>query len=238
MFRSRLGAWAREGAAVAMAAAAIATAGCGGGGGGGGGGSTASADGSPVNSVGSGVSNQAPVISGAPLDRVEVGAAYQLTPTAQDPDGDALAFSIENKPAWAQFNTATGQLSGAPSLAHVGVHANVRISVSDGKTSAALPAFAITVEESAAVSGDAVLLTWDVPTTTVDGGTLADLSGYRIHYGRSAEQLTQAIEVPSAGLNRYTVDKLEKGSYFFVVRAVTASGAQSSVSNVIRRVIG
>src|SRR5207248_8287981 len=56
-----------------------------------------------------------------------------------------LTFSISNKPSWANFNAGTGQLSGTPASANVGTYSNIMISVSDGTSNAALPAFAITV---------------------------------------------------------------------------------------------
>ena len=87
------------------------------------------------------------------------------------------------------------------------------------------------------VSGDGVALSWDVPTVAVDGSTLGDLAGYRIHYGKSATALTESIEIPSAGLNRYVVQGLQSGTYYFAVRAVTATGAESEPSNVVSRAI-
>lgn len=80
-------------------------------------------------------------------------------------------------------------------------------------------------------------LSWDVPTRTVDGETLGDLSGYRIHYGANADALVGAIEVQSSGANSFTVQNLPSGTYYFAVRAVTASGVESELSNVISRVV-
>ncbi|HEU4618757.1 MAG TPA: putative Ig domain-containing protein [Gammaproteobacteria bacterium] len=90
-------------------------------------------------------SNSAPKISGTPATAATSGAAYAFTPTASDPDGDALTFTIANRPSWAAFNTATGRLSGTPSASNAGAYSNIVISVSDGKLSASLPAFTITV---------------------------------------------------------------------------------------------
>src|SRR5690606_18051920 len=56
--------------------------------------------------------NSPPTISGTPATSVEEGSAYSFTPTASDPDGDALTFTIQNRPAWAAFDPATGRLSG------------------------------------------------------------------------------------------------------------------------------
>jgi hypothetical protein len=175
-----------------------------------------------------------------------VGSAYSLTPQAADPDGDTLAFSISNKPSWAEFSTATGRLSGTPNEQSLGATPNIVISVSDGKTSASLPSFSITVAAagaapssapSASAASKSVALSWDVPTRTDDGATLADLSGYRIHYGTSANALVRAVEVQSSGANTFTVQNLPAGTYYFAVRAVTASGMESKLSNVISRVV-
>src|SRR5262245_31963313 len=75
--------------------------------------------------------NRAPTISGSPARTATVRTAYSFRPTASDPDGNTLGFSIQNRPSWATFSTATGQLSGTPTAA--GAHANIVISVSDGK---------------------------------------------------------------------------------------------------------
>ena len=95
-----------------------------------------------------GPSNRAPTISGSPAAAVAVGQAYGFTPMASDPDGHALTFSITNRPAWANFNTSTGRLSGTPTAANVGSYSAIVISVSDGIASASLPSFGIVVAQS------------------------------------------------------------------------------------------
>jgi len=92
-----------------------------------------------------GTGNRAPTISGTPAAAVTTAQAYVFRPTASDPDGQSLTFTIANAPAWASFNGATGELSGTPGSAHVGQTTGIVISVSDGQASASLPAFAITV---------------------------------------------------------------------------------------------
>jgi hypothetical protein len=231
------GAWgcARRSGLIVLAMTTMMAAGCGGGGGGSG-----AAPSSSGGSVSPGAANKAPTISGSPSEQAQVGAKYALIPEAQDADGDTLAFSIQNKPVWADFNTATGQLSGSPGAQHVGVTRDVTISVSDGRASVALAPFSITVSggTTVPVDGASVALSWDIPTTTVDGQPLSHLAGYRIHYGFKKSALTEAVEVPGAGLNRYVVQGLKKGTYYFAVRAITADGAQSDTSNVISKVIG
>ncbi|MBQ4810947.1 tandem-95 repeat protein [Pseudoalteromonas luteoviolacea] len=89
--------------------------------------------------------NDAPVISGNPPASIEEDSEYSFTPTASDVDGDALTFSINNMPSWAQFESATGRLFGTPDNSHVGIYNNIEITVSDGQQSVSLSAFSITV---------------------------------------------------------------------------------------------
>jgi hypothetical protein len=89
--------------------------------------------------------NTTPNISGTPPTSATAGEAYSFTPTATDPDGQTLTFSISNRPAWASFNSGTGRLSGTPTNANAGTYSGITISVNDGQTSAALPPFSIVV---------------------------------------------------------------------------------------------
>jgi hypothetical protein len=178
---------------------------------------------------GSGTTNKPPVISGTPSTSVKAGSAYAFTPTASDPEGKTLAFSITNKPAWATFSTTTGKLSGTPSSAQTGTYSNIAIKVSDGSLTASLPAFSIVVS-STTTTGSATL-SWTPPTRNTDGTTLTNLAGYRILYGTSAGALTRTIQVANPGLSRYVVENLAAGTWYFSVRAYTSSGAESSLSN-------
>lgn len=93
------------------------------------------------------IPNQGPTISGAPAGSATTGVAYSFTPSASDPDKNPLTYAVMNKPVWATFSTSTGRLNGTPATTNVGNFANIMISVSDGRASAALPAFAINVQK-------------------------------------------------------------------------------------------
>ncbi|WP_303851520.1 DUF1566 domain-containing protein [Seleniivibrio woodruffii] len=90
------------------------------------------------------VSNNAPEISGAPIQFLKAGQSYSFTPAASDADGDELVFSIENQPDWATFDTATGTLAGTPTK---GFYRNIKISVSDGYDTTSLDTFEIAAAE-------------------------------------------------------------------------------------------
>ena len=96
----------------------------------------------------SGPVNSAPLITGTPSASVAADNAYLFRPSASDPDGDTLVFSIQNLPAWASFDSSSGQLAGTPGSAEAGTYSDIVISVSDGSLSSSLPAFAISVNIS------------------------------------------------------------------------------------------
>ncbi|MDY6945212.1 MAG: putative Ig domain-containing protein [Pseudomonadota bacterium] len=182
-----------------------------------------------------GSANRAPVISGTPARSINSGSAYSFRPTASDPDGNTLSYSIANRPSWATFNTSTGQLSGTPSAAQAGSYGNIRISVSDGRASASLAAFSINVV--GVDSTDGATLSWTAPTANSDGSTLTNLAGYRIAYGTSANALTQTVQVANPSVTTYTIANLSPGTYYFAVRAYTGSGTESANSNVYSKVV-
>lgn len=87
--------------------------------------------------------NTPPTIKGTPVTSIMVAHVYTFQPSASDSDHDKLTFSIGNKPWWASFNSATGELSGKPENA--GTFSAVVICVSDGTYRSCLPAFAVKV---------------------------------------------------------------------------------------------
>ena len=89
---------------------------------------------------------------------------------------------------------------------------------------------------SAQVSGTATL-SWDAPTTTTSGGALNDLAGYRIYYGPKAEDLTQTVQLAGVGLQTYMIENLGQGTWYFAIRAVTSSGVESALSNIVSKTI-
>src|SRR5205085_5676764 len=90
-----------------------------------------------------GSTSTAPTISGTPSTSVVAGQSYAFTPTTTNPGGMTLTFSIINQPSWATFSSGTGELSGTPATTDVGTYANIEISVSDGTSKVALPAFSL-----------------------------------------------------------------------------------------------
>lgn len=174
-------------------------------------------------------SSGAPTIAGQPAATARTGVAYSFRPTASDPNGDALTFTISGKPAWMTFNAATGELAGTPTSANVGTFSNIVIGVTDGANTVTLPAFNLLV--SASTTGSATL-SWTPPTSNTDGTTLTNLAGYRIYYGTNADSLTTSVQITNAGLTSYTIGGLSPGTYYFAIAAYTSDGVDGQASAV------
>ncbi|HVF18510.1 MAG TPA: putative Ig domain-containing protein [Steroidobacteraceae bacterium] len=182
----------------------------------------------------SAAANAAPSVSGTPATSATVGAAYNFQPSASDANGDTLAWTIENRPSWLTFNTATGRLSGTPTTA--GTASNIIIRVSDGAATATLPAFAITTSGGGTTTGSATL-SWQAPTQNTDGSALTNLAGYRIVYGTSQNSLNQVIQISSAGTTTYVVDGLTSATWYFAIKAYSSNGTESANSGVASKTI-
>lgn len=173
--------------------------------------------------------NGAPTISGTPATTATVGTAYSFKPTASDPDGDALSWSITGKPSSATFSTATGELTWTPTSAGTASNIVIRVTDSQGAT-ASLPAFSITV--SAPPAAGTATLSWVSPSQYTDGSPLpvGELSGFRIYKGTSASNLAVVAEVDSLTTS-FAVQNLASGTHYFAVTAL-AGGAESAKSTV------
>jgi hypothetical protein len=179
--------------------------------------------------------NDAPKISGAPPLSVVAGSGYSFTPAASDPEGNALTFSIVNKPSWATFDGKTGRLSGTPTTANVQTTTDIQIAVTDGKLWGSLPSFDLAVVASA--KSKSVTLAWLTPTAKADGTPLTNLAGYIIRYGSSPTAYTNNVRVNDAGIQHFTVDALPAGTWYFAVAAFDAVNGTSSNSNQVIRTI-
>src|SRR5699024_8279895 len=73
--------------------------------------------------------NQAPNIDSSPPTSANEGSSYSYSIDASDPDGDELAYSLNEGPSW--LSLSGNILSGTPGNNAAGSH-NIEIEVSDG----------------------------------------------------------------------------------------------------------
>ncbi len=196
----------------------------------------------PAGAASPPTANTPPVLTGTPAGTVVVGQPYSFTPEALDPNHDVLGFAVANKPAWATFNTATGELTGTPTKANVGDYQGIEISVSDGKATAALSAFAIQVmappdtNPPPTTTGSATL-SWSVPDRNTDGSPLTNLAGYRIYYGTDATALAYSATIDSPETTSFVVSNLDSGTWYFAIKAYNTAGTESDLSNLASKTI-
>jgi len=89
--------------------------------------------------------SQAPSLSGSPVTSAMVGITYSYQPTASDPDGDSLLFSLSTSPAGAQIDPASGALTWTPRVAQLGAQDFV-LRVDDGRGGWATQSFSVDVQ--------------------------------------------------------------------------------------------
>jgi hypothetical protein len=166
-------------------------------------------------------------MSGSPPTAIAVGERYAFTPSASDPDGDRLTFSVVQKPDWLTFDTANGTLSGTPSAADVGTYRGLVLSVSDGQNKTILPPFDIEVP---AIGSRVITLSWLPPTENEDGSPLMDLAGYEIAYGRQSRTYSSRIDVGNPGVTAYVVSGLVPGAYYFAIVSYNKDSLRSRPS--------
>ncbi len=171
--------------------------------------------------------NSAPTINGNPNGQALPGQTYTFQPTASDPDGDNLTFSVQNLPAWANFTASNGRVSGTPGNGDVATYSGIRITVSDGQSSAMLGPFSITVN---AVALGSATLSWTAPTLNTDGSALTDLAGYKLYWGSGSRNYTNSVTLDGPGLSTYVVNNLTAGNWYFAMTAYNQSNVESSYS--------
>ena len=178
--------------------------------------------------------NLPPSISGSPASTATEGNAYVFVPTASDPEGAVLTFTITGKPDWTSFDSTSGRLSGTPAAADVGIYGGIVITVSDGEDSASLEPFAITVES---IGTGSATLSWTAPTENEDGSPLTDLAGYKIYWGTTPGTYPNLVTINNPGITIYVIENLGPGTYEFVSTAFNAAGVESAYSNTATKII-
>jgi Putative Ig domain len=211
--------------------------GCGGGGGGGGG-TTASApqsEGAAPAPASAPVvtTNQAPTISAESTVSARVGVPFDFQPSATDPENDKLTFSAQNLPPWVTFDSASGEIMGTPGASDMGEYEAITITVADA-THRANASFSITVLGAA---NGVARLQWETPPVKVDGSPLDDLAGYRIVYGRTAEDLDHSVFILDPAQTSFEFTTLDSGTWYFAVIGVNLNGLEGPASTAAMKSI-
>jgi uncharacterized protein (DUF2141 family) len=170
-----------------------------------------------------------------PAGWVNVGDNYVFTPSATDVNGDSLKFSVSRLPKWAHFDSTNGQLTGKPTTDDVGNYSGIAIEVFDGKASAALAPFSVTVNKASGDSRPPPPATQANSAPTISGSPPATVTvGQSYRFAPSAadangDRLSFTITNPprwasfdrSTGLIAGTPSAADVGSYYGIVIEVS-----------------
>ena len=85
----------------------------------------------------------------------------------------------------------------------------------------------------ASSSNSSIAFSWVPPTENNNGSPLTNLAGYKIHYGTASQDYTQVVAVNNPTLNRYVLDSLPTGTYYFAITAYNSAGIESTLSGEI-----
>jgi hypothetical protein len=178
---------------------------------------------SPSSTLVAADGNRPPAISADAAAYARAGEPYHFQPQATDADGDSLTFTAENLPPWAHLDPKTGAITGTPDDADVGEYEAISVTVADATHRASSAPFSITVVPHVTV---AATLEWEPPMAKGDGSPLDDLAGYRIVYGRSADDLDHSVYIGDPAQTSYEFSGLAPGVWYFAVIAVNANGLE------------
>jgi hypothetical protein len=87
------------------------------------------------------------------------------------------------------------------------------------------------------VSNGTASLSWTPVTQNTNGTVLANLAGYRVHYGMSANGMNTVVTLSNPSLTNYLVTNLSSGTWYFGITAYTATGVESTLSNIGQKTI-
>jgi hypothetical protein len=76
-----------------------------------------------------------------------------------------------------------------------------------------------------------------VPVLNTDGTSLTGVTGYRVYYGQSPNDLSQSILVPGVSTTSRVVTGLTAGTYYFAVATLNSSGEESEPSNAASKTV-
>jgi hypothetical protein len=180
-------------------------------------------------------------ISGRPATTATVDKTYSFTPTENS--SRTVKFYVSNKPHWMSFSTSRGTLYGIPRSTQAGrTYSNIVISVSNGRSTAKLAPFSITVKSGTTTPTPPTTPTNTPPTitgspvTAINVGqaysfkpTAADANGDALTYAISGKP-TWATFSTSTGLLSGTPAAANAGAYSNIVISVSDGKASTSLT--------
>jgi hypothetical protein len=186
-------------------------------------------------------SNNTLTVYGQPASTVGVGEKYVFKPQVNR-YSRKLRFSVTNKPSWLSFASSDGTLYGVPRGSNVGTYKNITISVTDGRRTATLAPFAITVTDTSTSPTPTPTPTNTPPTisgtpvTVINSGqtysfkpSALDANGDPLNFSISGKPSWAAFNTATGALTG-TPAYANAGTYSNIVISVSDGQATTSLS--------
>jgi hypothetical protein len=129
-------------------------------------------------------------------------------------EGVVLSFIVNQIPGWITFFPGDGRITGTPQSADIGQSA-VSLTLEDDEGLSDTLSFVLTIVDSQSVT-----LSWDAPTTRVNGDPLPleELDHYEVSYYRTGESPTLvSVDIAQSS---FTTNGLPPGTYHFQVKVI------------------
>ena len=175
-------------------------------------------------------------VAGSTSDNAVVGQRWSYQPSIATPEDASVTVSASNLPDWITLDQSTGLLEGTPGEGDVRTWTNIQLTVTNGQQATQLSALSVTVVAQGAAMGTATV-TWSAPTQRVDGSPIGQLAGYRVLYGKGSRDYDHTVELNTTGINRYVLEGLGSGTWYFAVQAITSDGLTSAPSREVSKTI-
>lgn len=120
--------------------------------------------------------------------------------------------------------TAASSSSGTPTTATDTSTAGSTATTTGGSTSSG---------STPSTGSTSITLNWEAPTENSNGSALTNLAGYKIHYGTASKDYTEVVAVSNPSLNRYVIDSLQSGTWYFAITAYNSAGVESPMSGEV-----
>jgi hypothetical protein len=124
--------------------------------------------------------------------------------------------------------TASSASSGTPSTV-----ADTGPATGDTSSSGSTSSGSTGTTSGSSPSSSSVTLNWTAPTQNSNGSTITNLAGYKIHYGTASQDYTEVVAINNPSLNRYVIDSLPNGTYYFAITAYNSAGVESPMSGEV-----
>jgi len=162
---------------------------------------------------------------------------------SDDSDGTISSFSwtqVAGSPVVAINNPTTAVANFTAPEVTESITLTFELMVTDNDGADDSTTITITVnptEDEPVTSNGVATLSWTAPTENTDDSPLNDLAGFKVYYGKAADQLSNTITVDSLD-NFVVIEGLtNEQTYYFAVVACNELGTESGLSNISSKFI-